>query len=128
MERLTLPWRRSCPLPADHRPRTVDHPLCARLYARQSVQAERLGLTDRRAQLLEGLAGRVLEIGAGNGLNFCHYPAAVEEVVAVEPERHLRGLAVEAASDSARYIATERAMPSCPRNSSALTWSMKSLA
>jgi ubiquinone/menaquinone biosynthesis C-methylase UbiE len=101
MDRLTLPWRRSCPLPADRRPLTVDHPLCARLYARQSVQAERLGLANRRAQLLEGLAGRVLEIGAGNGLNFRHYPAAVEEVVAVEPERHLRALAIETASDSA---------------------------
>lgn len=100
MERLTLPWRRSCPLPANRRPRTVDHPLCARLYARQSVQAERLGLADRRAQLLEGLAGRVLEIGAGNGLNFRHYSAAVEEVVAVEPERHLRELAVRAAADT----------------------------
>lgn len=75
--------------------------MCARLYARQSVQAERLGLADRRAQLLEGLAGRLLEIGAGNGLNFRHYPAAVEEVVAVEPERHLRGLAIEEASESA---------------------------
>ena len=42
--------------------------------------------------------GRVLEIGAGNGLNFRHYPAAVEEVVAIEPERHLRELAVTAAA------------------------------
>jgi SAM-dependent methyltransferase len=101
MDRLTLPWRRSCPLPPDRRPRTVNHPLCARLYARQSVQAERLGLADRRAQLLAGLSGRVLEIGAGNGLNFRHYPASVDEVVAVEPEGHLRGLAVEAASSPA---------------------------
>lgn len=101
MERLTLPRRRSCPLPAERRPRTIDHPVCARLYARQSVQAERLGLADRRVQLLEGLSGRVLELGAGNGLNFRHYPSAIEEVVAVEPERHLRGLAVEGASESA---------------------------
>jgi ubiquinone/menaquinone biosynthesis C-methylase UbiE len=100
MERLTLPWRRSCPLPVDRRPPTVDHPRCARLYARQSIEADRLGLADRRAQLLEGLAGRVLEIGAGNGLNFRHYPATVDEVVAVEPERHLRELAVTAAADA----------------------------
>jgi ubiquinone/menaquinone biosynthesis C-methylase UbiE len=75
----------------------VDHPLCARLYARQSQQAERRGLGARRAELLDGLAGRVIEIGAGNGLNFGHYPASVTEVVAVEPERHLRELAEPAA-------------------------------
>jgi len=100
MERLTLPWRRTCPLPANRRPRTVDHPVCARLYARQSVQAERVGFAERRAQLLEGLTGRVLEIGAGNGLNFRHYPATVDEVVAVEPERHLRELAVMSAANA----------------------------
>jgi hypothetical protein len=42
----------------------VEHPLCARLYVRQTEQAERLGLADRRAQLLAGLSDRVLEIGA----------------------------------------------------------------
>jgi ubiquinone/menaquinone biosynthesis C-methylase UbiE len=78
----------------------VDHPLCARLYARQSRQAERLGLAARRAQLLAGLAGRVVEVGAGNGLNFGHYPASVTEVVAVEPERHLRALAENAAAEA----------------------------
>jgi ubiquinone/menaquinone biosynthesis C-methylase UbiE len=95
---MLLPWRRSCPIPSHPpAPRQVDHPLCARLYARQSEQADRLGLAARRAQLLDGLTGRVLEIGAGNGLNFAHYPAAVTEVVAAEPERHLRALAERAA-------------------------------
>jgi SAM-dependent methyltransferase len=75
----------------------VEHPVCARLYVRQSEQAERLGLADRRAQLLAGLSGRVLEIGAGNGLNFAHYPPAVTEVIAVEPEPHLREHAQRAA-------------------------------
>jgi ubiquinone/menaquinone biosynthesis C-methylase UbiE len=42
----------------------------------------------------------VLEIGAGNGLNFRHYPTTVDEVVAVEPERHLRELAVVAAAEA----------------------------
>jgi SAM-dependent methyltransferase len=96
-----LPWRRSCPLPDPTAKRiTVDHPLCARLYARQSQQAERLGLAARRAQLLDGVAGRVLEVGAGNGLNFAHYPASVTEVIAAEPERHLRALALEAAREA----------------------------
>jgi hypothetical protein len=40
--------------------------------------------------MLDGSAGRVVELGAGNGINFKHYPAAVAEVVAVEPEPYLR--------------------------------------
>ena len=79
----------------------VEHPLCARLYVRQSEQAERLGLSERRAQLLAGLSGRVLEVGAGNGLNFAHYPAAVTELIAVEPEPHLREHAERAARQAA---------------------------
>jgi SAM-dependent methyltransferase len=76
----------------------VHHPLFARFYARVSVTAEtRLGMAGVRDRLLAGLSGRVLEIGAGNGLNFAHYPGTVSEVVAIEPERLLRQLAVEAA-------------------------------
>ncbi|WP_432042098.1 class I SAM-dependent methyltransferase [Streptomyces cadmiisoli] len=76
----------------------VHHPLFARYYARVSVAAEtRLGMAGVRDRLLAGLSGRVLEIGAGNGLNFRHYPGTVAEVVAIEPERGLRKLAVEAA-------------------------------
>ncbi|MEU7055896.1 class I SAM-dependent methyltransferase [Streptomyces sp. NPDC046197] len=76
----------------------VHHPLFARYYARVSVAAEtRFGMAAVRDRLLAGLSGRVIEIGAGNGLNFAHYPGAVSEVVAIEPERMLRQRAVEAA-------------------------------
>ncbi|WP_217242052.1 class I SAM-dependent methyltransferase [Streptomyces sp. AC555_RSS877] len=76
----------------------VHHPLFARCYARISVRAEtRMGMAGVRERLLAGLSGRVIEIGAGNGLNFAHYPGAVSEVVAIEPERVLRQLAVESA-------------------------------
>ncbi|MFI1167299.1 class I SAM-dependent methyltransferase [Streptomyces sp. NPDC020801] len=76
----------------------VHHPLFARYYARASVAAEtRLGMARLRERLLAGLGGRVIEIGAGNGLNFAHYPGTVAEVVAIEPERLLRQRAVEAA-------------------------------
>ncbi|CAL9369362.1 hypothetical protein SUDANB60_00813 [Streptomyces sp. enrichment culture] len=61
----------------------VHHPVFARWYARFSVAAEsRAGMADVRRRLLGGLSGRVIEIGAGNGLNFAHYPGAVSEVVA----------------------------------------------
>ncbi|QEU96466.1 class I SAM-dependent methyltransferase [Streptomyces kanamyceticus] len=74
----------------------VHHPVFARFYARQSVAAEPV-IGAHRKELLAGLSGRVIEIGAGNGLNFAHYPGAVSEVVAIEPERLLRRLAVSAA-------------------------------
>ncbi|MGW0084705.1 class I SAM-dependent methyltransferase [Streptomyces sp. NPDC003393] len=76
----------------------VHHPLFARWYTRLSVAAEaRMGMAGVRERLLGGLAGRVIEIGAGNGLNFAHYPDTVSEVVAIEPERLLRQKAVAAA-------------------------------
>jgi ubiquinone/menaquinone biosynthesis C-methylase UbiE len=50
-----------------------------------------------RDELLAGLHGRVLEIGAGNGINFGHYPATVAGVVALEPEPYLRHKAEAAA-------------------------------
>ena len=38
-----------------------------------------------RAQAVDGLAGRVVEIGFGSGLNVPHYPSDVDVVLAVEP-------------------------------------------
>jgi ubiquinone/menaquinone biosynthesis C-methylase UbiE len=76
----------------------VRHPLFARLYAALSPCAEHQGQGEHRRELLAGLSGRVVEVGAGNGLNFAHYPSGVTEVVAVEPEGYLRGKAEEAAA------------------------------
>ena len=70
---------------------------------------------DHRRRLLTGLTGRVLEVGAGNGLNFPHYPATVTEVLAVEPEPYLRRLALAAARSApvpVRVVAgTAEALP-----------------
>lgn len=76
----------------------VRHPLCARLYARQAERAEGFGLAERRRRLLDGLSGRVLEIGAGTGANLAHYPPAVTEVIAGEPEPYLRQRLAQAAA------------------------------
>lgn len=74
------------------------HPVFARFYDRLSRGAEDHGLGELRDRLLAGLSGRVLEVGAGNGLNLRHIPAAVAEVVAVEPEPYLRARASEIAA------------------------------
>jgi ubiquinone/menaquinone biosynthesis C-methylase UbiE len=72
------------------------HPLYARCYARLSPFMDR-GLAAHRTALLEGLSGRVIEVGAGTGSGFAHYPPGVTTVLAVEPEAHLRPLAATAA-------------------------------
>jgi ubiquinone/menaquinone biosynthesis C-methylase UbiE len=79
----------------------VHHPLFARLYARLARHEDERGNADNRRELLAGLKGRVVEVGAGTGSNFAHYPAAVTEVIAVEPEPYLRKKAESAAADAA---------------------------
>jgi ubiquinone/menaquinone biosynthesis C-methylase UbiE len=74
-----------------------DYPIFARFYARMSAGMDRGGMADRRAQLLSGLTGTVIETGCGNGRNFAHYPTTVTRVLAVEPDPYLRGLAERAA-------------------------------
>lgn len=78
-------------------PTVGPHPFFARVFVRAAAKAEAAGQTEHRRELLAGLAGRVLEVGAGHGLNFAHYPTEVSEVVAVEPEPYLRERAEEAA-------------------------------
>ncbi|TMR89229.1 class I SAM-dependent methyltransferase [Nonomuraea basaltis] len=59
--------------------------------------------TPQRQQLLAGLGGRVLEIGAGDGVKLSCYPASVEEIVLVERDPFLQA--------AARGIATRIATP-----------------
>jgi ubiquinone/menaquinone biosynthesis C-methylase UbiE len=75
----------------------LPHPFFSRFYAKVSARMEDEGLADLRRELLAGLEGEVVEVGAGNGMNFAHYPPTVTRVIAVEPEPYLRGLAEQAA-------------------------------
>ena len=75
----------------------IDNPFFARLWpvvAAHETEAVRA----LRRENLAGLSGRVLEIGVGAGTNFAHYPEAVEQVIAVEPEPRLAAHARVAAA------------------------------
>jgi ubiquinone/menaquinone biosynthesis C-methylase UbiE len=77
----------------------VHHPIFARLFDRLVRKADPQQ-SEHRVELLAGLSGRVIEVGAGNGINFANYPREVTEVVAVEPETYLREKAAEAAAEA----------------------------
>lgn len=79
---------------------SVHHPVFARVYERMASAFEAKGAAAHRDELLADLSGRVIEVGAGTGLNFGHYPYDVTEVVAIEPEPHLRQLAQGAARNA----------------------------
>jgi ubiquinone/menaquinone biosynthesis C-methylase UbiE len=70
------------------------------MYLKAGARLDRRGVTEHRQRLLQGVSGRVVEVGAGNGLNFAHYPPTVTEVVAIEPEPTLRAAAERAASQA----------------------------
>jgi ubiquinone/menaquinone biosynthesis C-methylase UbiE len=48
------------------------------------------GMRRRRCTLVGGAFGRVVEIGAGTGLNVAHYPEEIAELVLIEPEPGMR--------------------------------------
>ena len=73
----------------------VRHPVFARFYSWLSERLEDAGVERDRRRLVEGLHGDVVEVGAGNGLNFAYYPPEVTRLLAVEPEPTMRRRAAE---------------------------------
>ena len=82
----------------------VHHPLFARLYLRTVKRRAGGAEDDYRRELLAGLAGQVIEVGAGSGINFSLYPDTVEHVLAVEPEPLLRAEAIRNAARAATPV------------------------
>lgn len=78
----------------------ISHPVFARAYPRLERFAQAHGAAAHREELLEGVTGRVLEIGAGTGANFRFYPPTITSLVAIEPEGHLRAQAERAARNT----------------------------
>jgi ubiquinone/menaquinone biosynthesis C-methylase UbiE len=61
----------------------------AHFYDRGLKATEESGLRAMRAELLATARGRVIEIGAGTGVNLDLYGSEVEDLTLVEPDRHM---------------------------------------
>lgn len=88
--------------PAPGRERDARHQLFARIYPQVVSVMDRRGAAVEAGRLLRGLSGEVLELGAGSGRVFPHYPQTVTLVTALEPSRRLRDLAQAAAGADPR--------------------------
>jgi ubiquinone/menaquinone biosynthesis C-methylase UbiE len=104
-----LGLKKACPLPrpqdrAAPAPTEFGHPVFARWFGMLVPKLDEKGAAEHRAELLAGASGRVIEVGAGTGSNFRHYPKSVARVVAVEPEPYLRGKAEESTAEAAVAI------------------------
>jgi ubiquinone/menaquinone biosynthesis C-methylase UbiE len=89
--------------------------LFARWYDRVIAETEAAGLAARRSALLAQARGRVLELGAGTGLNLAHYPKDLAQLVLTEPEepmlRRLRERAAAAGLDATVVAAPAERLP-----------------
>jgi SAM-dependent methyltransferase len=61
----------------------------ARFYDRALKATEENGLGAMRGELLAGASGRVIEVGAGTGVNLELYGDGVEDLTLVEPDPHM---------------------------------------
>jgi ubiquinone/menaquinone biosynthesis C-methylase UbiE len=83
-----------------------------------------------RKRVIAAAEGRVLEIGAGSGLNLQHYPAGVRSVIAVEPSPRLLRLAARrpriAAVPAAFVEGSGEALPFAPHSIDTVvtTWTL----
>jgi ubiquinone/menaquinone biosynthesis C-methylase UbiE len=62
----------------------------ARVYDPFVWLGEMAGMRSRRSVLVGNARGRVVEIGAGTGLNVAHYPDEITELVLTEPDAAMR--------------------------------------
>jgi len=72
------------------------------VYDRGMRATEEAGLRDMRRELLVAARGRVLEVGAGTGVNLSLYPEAIESLTLTEPDPHMTGRLRDKLGDSGR--------------------------
>lgn len=83
-----------------------------------------------RERVIGAAEGRVLEIGVGSGLNIGHYPPAVRELLALEPDPKLIGMARNRSAERSRAVSfLEASAESIPLENSSIdavvsTWTM----
>src|SRR3569623_894720 len=63
--------------------------LIASFYDRALKASEENGLRDMRRALLAGARGRVIESGAGTGINLDLYGPGIEDLTLIEPDPHM---------------------------------------
>ncbi|MBA2348581.1 MAG: class I SAM-dependent methyltransferase, partial [Solirubrobacterales bacterium] len=68
----------------------VPSKLLAAVYDKVNAGPEDAGVAALRGGLLSHARGRVIEIGAGTGLNLAHYPPTVAHLVLSEPDVNMR--------------------------------------
>jgi ubiquinone/menaquinone biosynthesis C-methylase UbiE len=106
--------------PPHRSPRTATRPSLGRIYDatwgrlfaatydRGLKATEEAGLRQMRVDLLAGAGGRVLEIGAGTGVNLGLYPSAVTDLVMIEPDPHMaKRLRAKAAAEGSTATIVE---------------------
>jgi ubiquinone/menaquinone biosynthesis C-methylase UbiE len=59
------------------------------IYDRGMKGSEEAGMREMRHKLLAQAGGRVLELGAGTGLNLKHYRGVIESLTLTEPDPHM---------------------------------------
>jgi len=64
--------------------------LLAAVYDHWMRDAEAACVAEWRAELLRGVGGDVLEVGAGTGASLPYYPKTIARLVLAEPDRHMR--------------------------------------
>ena len=103
-----------------------DRPIFASFYEIFSRGEDRL-IRRYRRELVGGADGRVLEVGAGNGLNFTRYPPGAA-VVALEPEptmlKNARRRAREAAASVRLVRGSAERLPFAPAAFDAVVFSL----
>jgi SAM-dependent methyltransferase len=89
------------------------HPVFAWVYACLAPRQDARGTVEHRRRLLATATGRAIELGAGTGLNLPHYPPAVTDVLALEPDPHMFRRLVDAMPTASVPVAVGR-MPAAP--------------